>query len=165
MPEPNSTNEIRLDLSDARFQKTMFFDDFAVRMRSGNVFAVFWRRNESGGVEDSFAVTISLCDLGYEIRRSLKSYIAKTGVPPSSEQTTLPVGMDFRGAHLVRLVRASRMGDAGELDMYFVPMSAIADGSAAAVPHPAAPVAALASTIQRQVDFLDLLVQAPEPQP
>ncbi len=158
-------NEITLSLSDARFRKTMFFDDFALRKRDGCIFAGFWRKSESGDIEDRFAVTIALCDLGPEVLRTFKGYIAKVGVPPSPEQAAPPLGIDFRDAHLVRLVRASRMGSVGELDMYFVPMSAIADGGAAAAPLPAAPVAALSSTIQKHVDFLELLIQNSDAEP
>ena len=152
--------EISLDLSDPNFGKTMVFDGFALRRRGDIVFSCFWRKGESGDIEDRFSTAIAVGDLSHDAVSEFKTYIAKVGIAPAKRDFQAPLGIDFRDSRMVRFIRCSRFRNVGEFGMYFVPLSFLCVPSPKAVRG--APVVALVSDINLHVDYLDALIRLAE---
>lgn len=157
MAMKQAESQVTLDFSRSDFEKTMFFNRFSVVVRFGHIFICVWAENESRQIDDKFTCVLTKRDAQIGVQ-NLKQYFAKLNKAPSATDThTLPIGMSFESAKLVRLIQCARNECSAEISFFFFSAHSISRESNAKTVV-ATPIAALVSEVQTHVDLIHAFI-------
>jgi len=90
---------------------------------------------------------------------SFKEYVAKLNIIPNDSADGVMSGTCLKSAPLVRQILCARVGDVGEMDMSFFPLSCVIGPKNAGEKVEVEPVAALMSSLQAHVNFVCRFLQ------
>jgi hypothetical protein len=148
-----------LEFPTSGYRKTLFFNNFAIEEVDVGLFLGFWFLHKTGYITDEFGCFVSKVD-AVRFVESFKKYVTKLGLLPNDESEGAVSGTCLKGAPVIRQIRCSRLGNVGEIDLSFFPLSAIVGQEPTDEKVKVDPVAVAMSSLQTHVNFVCRFIKA-----